>query len=112
MAGRRQGHAPQPPPAALLCRGAKGVLRCSRPQRTEARLRLLQGRARPAMGGKACGAYLVVLGLTIICFMKAIAGFVRHREQPLWLVKPARGPLASLLLAKAEMGALTRGSGY
>ena len=24
-------------------------------------------------GGKACGAYLVVLGLSIICFMKAIA---------------------------------------
>ena len=25
------------------------------------------------IGGKACGAYLVVLGLSIICFMKAMA---------------------------------------
>jgi hypothetical protein len=27
----------------------------------------------PALGGQACGAYLVVLVLSIICFMKAMA---------------------------------------
>jgi transposase len=32
-----------------------------------------RGRAWAEIGGKACGAYLVVLGLSIICFMKAIA---------------------------------------
>jgi hypothetical protein len=70
MAGRRQGHARRrfPPPWSVEEQKA-----CFVPQRTEARLRLLRGRARPAIGGKACGAYLVVLGLSIICFMKAIA---------------------------------------
>jgi hypothetical protein len=32
-----------------------------------------RGRAWADIGGKACGAYLVILGLSIICFMKAIA---------------------------------------
>ena len=30
-------------------------------------------RAGAESGGEACGAYLVVLGLSIICFMKPIA---------------------------------------
>ncbi len=62
-----------PPPWSVEEQKACFVVPTTTDRSSRTRLRLLRGRARPAIDGKACGVYLVVLGLSIICFMKSIA---------------------------------------